>query len=226
MAQVKITPAIARKISKLRASGESLRGIAALLLVDGVSLSPPAIRDALLREQVKEGAKAAAAAKRGQVQGGDGAGEGEGSGPGTSTGGAEGGTGGGRGGVAGTDAGAPRPAGRSIPGLPELPDDASVAARVCWMQLSAALVDVARCRAKVASGELMPSQLGESRTAARRLTLDLAELLPPPRTDPAKDPTNIGAREMVHTTVLRKIEAAEARAGRLCVRCRAEVLGG
>ena len=59
---------------------------------------------------------------------------------------------------------------------------------------------------------------------AMRLMKLLGELLPPPRPDPKTDPTNIGAREMVHATVLRKIEAAELRAGRLCPRCRAEVL--
>lgn len=98
-----------------------------------------------------------------------------------------------------------------------LPEDASVAARMVhqeWLEVQA----MARVlRPKVVAEEIAATQWTQLKTTALRMSKALAELLPPPKLDPSKDPTNIGAREAVHAHVLRIIEACEARSGRFYV---------
>jgi hypothetical protein len=110
--------------------------------------------------------------------------------------------------------------------LPKLPPDATLPARAVWWDLAAVRAEVAALRPKVRDGSYSATQWLSLVKEATKLAKDLAGLLPPPPPDAAKDPANIQARAMVHAHVLQSIEAAEARCGRLCTRCREDVAAG
>ncbi len=110
--------------------------------------------------------------------------------------------------------------------LPRLPPDATLSARAVWWDLVQVRAEVAAMRPKVRTGALPATQWLALVKEATRLAKELATLLPPPPPDAAKDPANIAARALVHAHVLQGIEAAEARCGRLCTRCREEVQEG
>ncbi len=107
--------------------------------------------------------------------------------------------------------------------LPVLPEDASVAARLVYAELVDVRAAARGVYAQVLAGSFPMNQWVAAKTHSLRLMKALAELLPPPRPDPAKDPTNISAREMTHGHVLRTIRQAQARMGKLCPACRAGV---
>lgn len=104
--------------------------------------------------------------------------------------------------------------------LPTLPPDAPIAAQVLWAELLELRAAARSMYPRVLVGEFPMTQWVAAKTHVLRLMRSLEEMLPPPKPDPASDPTNIAAREMVHGHVLRTIRAAEERSGRICPECR------
>lgn len=212
----KVTPKMRARVLELRGQVDekgrptSLRVIEAKLASEGMQLSYIGVRDICEAAKASQGAKGESGAEQAQEQGegrvrggargrrGDGEVEGEEDG----TGGEE----------ASEEA--------LVVQMPVLPEGASVAAVACWEDLREVRATATTLRAKVLTGDYPATQWAQLKGVALRLMKTLHELLPPPKPDPSKDPTNIGAREAVHAHVLRAIEGAEARLGLLCPRCR------
>jgi hypothetical protein len=111
-----------------------------------------------------------------------------------------------------------RPKRRKVP-IPPCPKDANLAARALhqaahetWDRIQGLTNDDARATQYAALQRVFLAQLRE-----------LKVLLPPEKADPSKDPMNVATRAMVLAHVVRSVEAVEARDGRLCPRCRAQV---
>lgn len=94
---------------------------------------------------------------------------------------------------------------------------------MAWILVREARADLAAARAARMTGDATASNIATLSANVTRLLKFYQEVAPPPPPDPAKDPTNIAARAMVLQTVVRSIEAAGARVGRICLRCRQDI---
>lgn len=103
--------------------------------------------------------------------------------------------------------------------LPRLPADASLPAREVWWTLAQARRMALDVYLAVGDGRKSATEWKPMAELYTKLAQALRDLLPPPTPDPAKDPTNIAAREMVRSHTLQVVEAVELRSGRLCPRC-------
>jgi hypothetical protein len=110
--------------------------------------------------------------------------------------------------------------------MPPMPEDATPAISQAWENLRDARTLLATMRPGLASGDVPMTQFKAALDSAIKAADALTSRLPPPVPDPAKDPVNVAAREMVHAHVLGVIEAVELRSGRLCARCAGAVGGG
>lgn len=106
--------------------------------------------------------------------------------------------------------------------LPPLPKDASPAAWAIWSRLKAVGAKITSLESDVSAGNYPATQWAALIKVETTLARDLAEQIPPPPPDPAKDPTNIAARAMVHQQVVQMVQQAGEKYGRICVRCRKE----
>lgn len=103
--------------------------------------------------------------------------------------------------------------------MPPMPEDATPAVAQAWENLRDARTLLATMRPGLASGDVPTTQFKAALDSALKAADALTSRLPPPVPDPAKDPVNIAAREMVHAHVLGVIEAVELRSGRWCPKC-------
>lgn len=107
--------------------------------------------------------------------------------------------------------------------MPDLPGDATAVDRLVWERTRVAIETAERLRLRMLADERFAPAWSKADHQARMYIEQLDKRMPPPPVDPAKDPRNIGARQAVHARVLQVIETAEAKHGRLCPRCSAEV---
>jgi hypothetical protein len=103
--------------------------------------------------------------------------------------------------------------------MPPMPEDATPAVAQAWENLRDARTLLATMRPGLASGDVPMTQFKAALDSAIKAADALTSRMPPPAPDPAKDPVNVAAREMVHAHVLGVIEAVELRSGRWCPRC-------
>lgn len=134
------------------------------------------------------------------------------------------------------DARARAEAGEALPGrpdasgglqaapMPDLPREASTAARIVWDRLRECREDIAAYRGQFRDGDFSPSQWAALVRTETQLAKQLQELLPPPAPDPDKDPVARAAREVIVAQLTSMVEGIEARQGRLCTRCMGEVV--
>jgi hypothetical protein len=113
----------------------------------------------------------------------------------------------------------PEPA-KDLPPMPELPEGASVAAAMLWHQLR----ETRERRSRLPAGADHSAEYAALTRVELAQLKELERMIPAPTKDPAKDPHNIAARATFEAHVISTIEAVELRAGRLCPRCRAELL--
>ncbi len=107
--------------------------------------------------------------------------------------------------------------------VPRLPDDASPAAWAIWSRLKAVGAKITALEPDVSAGNYPATQWAALIKVETTLARALEDQIPPPPADPAKDPTNIAARAMVHQQVLQLVHTGGDRHGLVCVRCRGEV---
>ncbi len=107
--------------------------------------------------------------------------------------------------------------------VPVLPDDATPSAIAIWSRMRSVGRKIDELEPLVSAGTYPPTQWAALIKVETQLAKELADHIPPPPPDPAKDPTNVAARAMVHAQVVRSIEAAASRVGMVCFRCRGEV---
>jgi hypothetical protein len=96
--------------------------------------------------------------------------------------------------------------------LPPLEDGSPAEIVAAWERLVSVREEVHALKRAVRIGEYPATQWATMVRLELSTAAELAKLRPPPPPDPARDPTNIAAREMVHATVLASIEGAERRA--------------
>ncbi len=195
-----VTAAMRRRVMELHGEGLSLRQIAQTMTAEGDALSHVSVAT-LVRGQGEQGERKARARARESER----AGVGGRGGTGESAGGAQGG------------------ADDVLAEMGGPPEGASLMARMLWEELVSARAAARELRRKmIAEGEPAgpwAAAIGQ----VRQLLKALADEMPAPPPDPERDPTNIAARQAVHARVLQAIETAEARHGRHCGRCRAEL---
>ena len=103
--------------------------------------------------------------------------------------------------------------------VPVLPADASPSAVAIWQRMRAVGAKITALEGDVSAGRYPATQWAALIKVETQLASELADHIPPPPPDPAKDPTNIAARSMVHSQIVQSIDAAAARVGRICFRC-------
>lgn len=95
--------------------------------------------------------------------------------------------------------------------MPPLADDAPPEEVAVWERLREVRAITDALAPRVRADEYAPTQWATLVKLEAQVAVELGKMRPPPPPDPARDPTNIAAREMVHATVLAAIEGAERR---------------
>lgn len=104
--------------------------------------------------------------------------------------------------------------------LPELPPNASVAARMLYQDIRMFHDQIAEIYGEVVAGDTDRAvEMNDLAMKKRLLVRDLDAILPPPSEDPATDPSNEKARAALLRRVLESVEDVELRVGRICPRC-------
>lgn len=108
--------------------------------------------------------------------------------------------------------------------LPELPEHASLAARMVYQELIEVRAVARTFYQRVEDGDAPLNAWTQAKQHVLRLIKQLEEMVPAPPADPSKDPMAIACREMTHSQLLQAIRVAQAQLGHLCPACRTETM--
>lgn len=104
--------------------------------------------------------------------------------------------------------------------LPELPPNASDAARMLYRRICMFDDQISQIYAEIVTGDTERSvEMSDLVMKERALIKDYKEMLPPQAEDPNADPSNEKARAALLRRVLESVEDVELRVGRICPRC-------
>ncbi len=108
--------------------------------------------------------------------------------------------------------------------LPDLPEHASLAARMVYQELIEVRGVARTFYQRVEDGDAPLNAWTQAKQHVLRLIKQLEEMVPAPPADPSKDPMAIACREMTHGQLLQAIRVAQAQLGHLCPACRSETM--
>lgn len=92
--------------------------------------------------------------------------------------------------------------------MPPLADDAPPEEVAVWERLREVRAITDALAPRVRADEYAPTQWATLVKLEAQVAVELGKMRPPPPPDPARDPTNIAAREMTHSTTVVAIDAA------------------
>lgn len=108
--------------------------------------------------------------------------------------------------------------------LPELPEHASLAARMVYQELIEVRGVARTFYQRVEDGDAPLNAWTQAKQHVLRLIKQLEEMVPAPPADPSKDPMAIACRDMTHGQILQAVRVAQAQLGHLCPACRNETM--
>lgn len=111
-----------------------------------------------------------------------------------------------------------------LPELPDLPEHASLAARMVYQELIEVRGVARTFYQRVEDGDAPLNAWTQAKQHVLRLIKQLEEMVPAPPADPSKDPMAIACRDMTHGQILQAVRVAQAQLGHLCPACRNETM--